>query len=129
MFRRILLTFSALALACVGILGTEGVAHAGKVVVDGSLDCTASGFTTITPGLVISIPPIQRPNKPDKPGKDKKPKYVSSGTSSGCTGTSSQGVTPTSVTNSTGKSKGLSRALVQPASSCGAAARVAKVKI
>jgi hypothetical protein len=128
MVRKMVLAVSALALACGGIVATEGVAYAKKIAPTGTLSCTTTGFTTITPGILLSIPPIVRPGKPDKPGKDKKPKYVSTGTLTGCTGTETAGILPTSATSSS-KSKGLSRALIQPASSCSAPARVAKAKI
>ena len=119
MIRRIVLAGSALVLAGVGIAGTGAVAQAAKPVLNGTLSCHASGFTTISPGIVLNLPVGT---------KDKGPKFVAQGGSSGCTGSATSGVLPTSVT-STSKSKGTSRALVQPASACSQPARVAKTKI
>jgi hypothetical protein len=128
MLRKLVLGVSALALVSTGILATGGVAGAKTTPVQGSFSCASTGFTTIKPGIVLSIPPITKPGKPDKPGKDKKPTYSSSGSGSGCTGIATAGTLPTGYTI-TSKSKGLSRALLQPASSCSAPARVAKAKI
>ena len=128
MLRKIVLGVSALALVSVGVVATGGVAGAKKTPVQGTFSCASTGFTTINPGLVLSIPPITKPGKPDKPGKDKGPKYVSTGSGSGCGGSATAGTAPTSYTLSS-KSKGLSHALLQPPSSCSNPARVAKVKI
>jgi hypothetical protein len=128
MLRKIVLGVSALALAGAGVVATGGVAGAKTTPVQGTFSCASTGTTTITPGIVLTIPPITKPGKPDKPGKDKAPKYVTTGSGTGCTGTATAGSLPTGYTLSS-KSKGFSRALIQPPSSCSNPARVAKVKI
>ena len=123
MIRRTVICVSAVALTFCGTIASGGVAHAaGKTPVDGTLHCASSGFTTITPGILLVIPNL--PN--GKPGKDKKPKYISTGDGTACTGTATAGVKPSSV-HVTSKSKGLSRSLI-PAASCSAPDRVAKAK-
>jgi hypothetical protein len=60
--------------------------------------------------------------------KDKKPKYLTTGTGSACSGTTTSGTAPTSYTL-TSKAKGLSRLIVNPNADCNAPGRAAKTKI
>jgi hypothetical protein len=112
------------ALVLGGLVATSvGVASAKKIVVQGTLSCTTAGTTTITPGLVL-----QKTNLTPPKYKDKKPKFVTAGSGSACTGTTTSGLQPTSYTL-TSKAKGLSRLIVNPDADCNAPGRLAKTKI
>lgn len=103
--RRIGLAALASAVAFGGLVAGEAPVSAAKPVLTGTLSCAASSTININPSLVLSIPE----KKPGKPGKDKGPKFNSTGTLSGCTGTETSGVPkPTGATTSS-KSKGTSR--------------------
>jgi hypothetical protein len=113
---------SGLALAGLGALGAE-TAGAAKVVTQGTLSCMSGGTTAINPGIVLTSAQLKPPKF-----KDKKPKYVTNGTGSACTGATVSGTQPSSYTLSS-KSKGTSRLLVNPNADCNAPGRAAKTKI
>jgi hypothetical protein len=113
---------SALALAGIGAV-TEGTASAAKIPLQGTLSCTSAGQTAIIPGLVLTSAQLPQPKM-----KDKKPKYLTTGTGSACSGTTTSGTAPTSYTL-TSKAKGLSRLIVNPNADCNAPGRAAKTKI
>jgi hypothetical protein len=115
---------TGLAVAGIGAL-SEGTAGAAKVITQGTLSCASGGQTAIIPGIVLTS--AQLPGYPTKP-KDKKPKYITTGNGSGCTGTTTSGTQPSSYTLSS-KAKGTSRLLVNPNADCNAPGRTAKTKI
>lgn len=112
----------AAGLALVGLGAvTADSAGAAKIITQGNLSCTSAGQTSISPGLVLTSANLPK-------GKDKKPKYITSGSGSGCTGTTASGTAPTSYTLSS-KSKGLSRLISNPNADCTAPGRASKTKI
>jgi hypothetical protein len=111
---------SGLAIAGLGAMA-EGTAGAAKVSLDGHIACASSGSTAIKPGILLTSNLLPK-------GKDKKIKYTTTGTGSGCTGSVTGGSLPSGFTTSS-KSKGLSRVLVQPASACTSTLRTSKTKI
>lgn len=114
---------SALALGGM-IAGSVGEAVAAKPVLQGTLSCAASGSTTISPGLVLTTSQLPPPKF-----KDKKPKYTTNGAGSGCTGTTTSGTMPTSITSISSKAKGDSRVISNPNAVCTNVGRASKTKV
>jgi hypothetical protein len=114
----------ASGLAMTGLVALTGeTAGAAKIPLQGTLSCTSAGSTAIIPGLVLTSAQLPQPKM-----KDKKPKYITTGSGSACSGTTTSGTAPSSYTLSS-KAKGLSRLIVNPNADCNAPGRAAKTKI